>query len=114
MIKNSFFDQKNYIETEEDRKLCYLPPEDSMWLKKKNTKLDLTGMLAYINDEVLIESYLLKQSNKHKKSKKHYYRLYKDRLERYNDPVTEDPNRILILRGVKCEMLNISDDEDFK
>jgi len=71
-------------------------------------------MLAYVNDDVLMEGYLSKESKKQKKMKKHYYRLYKDRLERYVDPVTEDPNRILVLRGVKCEILNISDDEDFK
>jgi len=26
VIKNSFFDQKNYIETEEERKLCFIGP----------------------------------------------------------------------------------------
>jgi len=67
-----------------------------------------------VNDEVLLEGFLTKQSKKTKTTRQHYYRLYKDRLERYKDSVTEEADRILVLRGVKCEMLNISDDEDFK
>ena len=90
-------------------------PENKMWLKnKEGAKIELNSILAYVNDDVLYEGYLEKQSKKIKGMKKYYYRLYKDRLERYDDPVTEDPNSVLILRGVKCEMLNITNDEDFK
>ena len=69
-------------------------------------------MFAHISDDVLMESVLWKRSKKGKKE--HYYRLYKDRLERYESAVGEVANKILILRGVKSEFLNIADDPDFK
>jgi hypothetical protein len=47
-------------------------------------------MFSYLNDDVLYEGYLNKKSKKTKSIVKHYYRLYKDRLERYESPVTEE------------------------
>ena len=39
--------------------------------------------------------------------------MYKDRLERYESPVTEETEKILILRGVKCELIStVEDDEE--
>ena len=31
-IKTSFFDQKNYIQNEEEKSLCYCRPDNSFWL----------------------------------------------------------------------------------
>lgn len=71
-------------------------------------------MFAYLNDDVLYEGFLKKKSKKEQNVKQHYYRLYKDRLERYKSPVTEECEKILILRGVKCELINTSDDVEIE
>ena len=70
--------------------------------------------MEHKSEFLIFREAIYKETQKIKGMKKYYYRLYKDRLERYEDPVTEEPNAILVLRGVKCEMLNISNDEDFK
>ena len=73
VIKTSFFDQKNYIQTEEEKNLCYVRDENSFWLDVRKADVDLSDMFSYMNDDVLYEGYL----NKKKKSKNtatHYYR----------------------------------------
>ncbi len=86
IIKGSFFDQKNYIQTEEERNLIYVRNSKSFWLDNKKGDVKLNTMFAYVSDEVLMESILWKRSKKQGK-KQHYYRLYKDRLERYDNEV---------------------------
>ena len=66
VIKTSFFDQKNYISTEEEKSLCYVRPENEFWLKLKNKNLNMNEMFCYLNDDVLYEGYLYKKSQKTK------------------------------------------------
>ncbi len=113
VISTSFFDQKNYLSNEEEKKLCYVRPEKSFWLNNKSDDVDLEDIFSYVNDDILFEGVLYKRSSKTRQEKKHYYRLYKDRLERYETATTESAQKILVLRGVKCEMLNIKDNKDF-
>lgn len=87
MIKTSFFDQKNFIHTQEEESLCYCRPEGSFWLC--NRQQDMHQIFPHLNDDVLFEDYLNKKSKKSKQNKSHYYRLYKDRLERYQSPIDE-------------------------
>jgi calcium-dependent protein kinase len=102
------------LTNEEEKKLCYVRPEKSFWIKNKGDEIDLDDIFSYVNDDILQEGYVMRRSLKTKKEKTHYYRLYKDRLERYADNTTDFASKILVLRGVKCEMLNIKDNKDFE